>query len=281
MTTSVTERRSGFAEVNGARLFYVVEGAGPPLVLLHAGVSDHQMWDAVVPAFSDRYQVIRYDHRGFGQSSSPAGTFALHEDLHGLLGHLGVTRAAIVGVSMGGSTAIDYTLAYPELVTALVAVAAGLSGGPAPTEEEKQFYAPFEAAYAAKDLERILELETFLWLVGPGRKPGSAVDPALRTRFQAIERANLEREFSVAGAESEPQAVPLDPPAAGRLGEVQVPTLVIVGDADVPRCVENAAVVADGISGARRVVLPNVAHMVPMEVPAEFNRLLGDFLAGV
>ncbi len=273
-----TERRDGFAEVNGAQLYYVVEGTGPPLVLLHAGVSDHQMWDAVVPAFRDRYQVIRYDHRGFGQSSLPTGPFSLHDDLYGLLGHLGVTAATVVGVSIGARVALDFTLTHPALVTALVPVAAGL-GGRTPTAEDKAVYAPMEAAYEAKDLERILELETELWLVGPGRKPGQAVAPDLRARFQAIERANLAREMAGEGAESQP--VPLDPPARDRLGEIQVPTLVIVGDADVPDCVEDATRIAAGIVGARAVVLPNVAHMVPMEAPAEFIRVLDEFLATV
>jgi len=271
-------RQDGFAEVNGARLYYVVEGAGPALVLLHAGVADHQMWDAVVPAFRDRYRVIRYDHRGFGQSSFPAGPFSLADDLYGLLGHLGVDQAAVVGVSIGAGTALDFTLMHPAMVTALVPVAAGL-GGREPTDKEKEFYKPLEAAYEAKDLERVLALETDLWLVGPGRKPGQAVAPELRARFQAIERANLEREMAGEGSESE--AVPLDPPARDRLSEIQVPTLVIVGDADVPNCVKDADRIADGIVGARKVVLPNVAHMVPMEAPAEFNRLLTEFLAAV
>lgn len=278
MTAESGARRDGFAPVNGARLYYVVEGAGPALVLLHAGVSDHQMWDAVVPAFSDRYQVIRYDQRGFGQSSIPSGPFSLHDDLYGLLEHLGVPAATVVGVSIGARVALDFTLTHPARVRALVPVAAGL-GGRTPTAADKAVYAPMEAAYAAKDLERVLELETALWLVGPGRKPGQAVAPDLRARFQAIERANLTREMAGEGAESQP--VPLDPPARDRLGEIQVPTLVIVGDADVPDCVTDAGRLAAGIAGARAVVLPNVAHMVPMEAPAEFNRLLAEFLATV
>ncbi|MDQ2805638.1 MAG: alpha/beta fold hydrolase [Chloroflexota bacterium] len=278
MVAESSERRDGFAEVNGARLYYVVEGAGPAVVLLHAGVSDHQMWDAVVPAFRDRYQVIRYDQRGFGQSSIPSGPFSLHDDLYGLLGHLGVRAATVVGVSIGARVALDFTLTHPALVTALVPVAAGL-GGRTPTAADKAVYAPMEAAYEAKDLERILELETELWLVGPGRKPGLAVAPDLRARFQAIERANLAREMAGEGAESQP--VPLDPPARDRLHEIQVPTLVIVGDADVADCVTDAGRIAAGIAGARAVVLPNVAHMVPMEAPAEFNRLLAEFLATV
>jgi pimeloyl-ACP methyl ester carboxylesterase len=74
---------------------------------------------------------------------------------------------------------------------------------------------------------------------------------------------------------------PLDPPAAGRLGEIQAPTLVIVGDADTPDALANADTLAAGIPGARKVVLPNVAHMVPLETPEAFNRLVLDFLGGL
>ncbi|HMA38009.1 MAG TPA: alpha/beta fold hydrolase [Chloroflexia bacterium] len=274
-----TDRRSGFAEINGANLYYAVEGTGRPLVLLHAGVSDHRMWDAVVPALAARYQVIRYDHRGFGRSSFPAGPFALEEDLYGLLQHLGVPRAFVAGVSMGGRTAIDFTLAHPDRVAALIPVAAGLSGGPPPSEADQAAAAPFMAAYeaaaAAQDLERILDLEMDVWLIGPGRSR-AAVDPAVQARFREIEAANLAREL--AGEGKDAQSVALDPPAAGRLGEIQVPALVMVGTADVPKCVRDADVIAAGITGARKIVLPDVAHMVPMEAPATFNRHLLDFL---
>jgi pimeloyl-ACP methyl ester carboxylesterase len=271
--------QTGFADVNGTRLYYEVQGSGPNLVLLHAGVSDHRMWDAVMPALTPRYRVIRYDQRGWGQSRLPPGPFSLYEDLYGLLQHLGVDQAIVVGVSIGGSTVIDFTLAHPEMVRALVPVAAGYSGAPPPSEAEQAQFAVVDAAYEAKDVDRVLDLEMDIWLVGPGRTR-DAVSPALQEQFRAIERPNLEREI-VGGEGAEAKVVRLDPPAAGRLGEIRVPTLVIVGDADVPHCVINADVIAAGIPGAQKVVLPNVAHMVPQEAPGPFLDALLPFLATV
>ena len=92
---SYQQAKSGFAEVNGANLYYEVAGSGHPLVLCHAGIADNRMWDDQFPVFAERYRVIRYDHRGFGQSDLPAGPFSLSEDLFGLLSHLGVASAYV------------------------------------------------------------------------------------------------------------------------------------------------------------------------------------------
>lgn len=269
------ETQTGFAEVNGARLYYEVAGTGHPLVLIHAGIADHHMWDNQFALFAGQYRVIRYDMRGLGQSAMPPGPYRFYDDLYGLLQYLGVAQTYVIGVSIGGMTAIDFTLEHPEMVTALIAVAAGISGSPR-SEASKTLYDAIDEAYEARDLDRVLALEMDLWVVGPGRSR-EAIDPALRQAVEAMERANLEREL--AGEEGTMER--LDPPAAGRLGEIHVPTLIIVGDADTPDTVANAGKLAVGIPGARQVVLPNVAHMVPMEAPDTFNQLVLDFLAGL
>jgi pimeloyl-ACP methyl ester carboxylesterase len=269
------ETQTGFADVNGARLYYEVAGAGHPLVLIHAGIADHRMWDNQVALFVQQYRVIRYDMRGLGQSVMPPGPYRLYQDLYGLLQYLGIAQAHVIGVSIGGMTAVDFTLEHPEMVTALIPVAAGISGSQR-SEATKAVYDAIDEAYDARDLDRVLALEMDLWVVGPGRSR-EAIDPALRQAVETMEQANLEREF--AGEEGTVER--LDPPAAGRLGEIQAPTLVIVGDADTPDTVANADALAEGIPGARKVVLPNVAHMVPMEVPDTFNRLVLDFLGSL
>lgn len=269
------EQQTGFADVNGARLYYEVAGSGHPVVLIHAGIADHHMWDKQFALFAQQYRVIRYDLRGLGQSAMPPGPYRFSRDLYGLLQYLGIAQAHVIGVSMGGMTAVDFTLEHPEMVTALIPVAAGVSGSK-PSEAAKALYEPIEKAYEARDLERLLETELDIWVVGPGRTR-DAIDPALWQAVETMERANLEREF--AGEEGTME--PLDPPAAGRLGEIQAPTLVIVGDADTPDALANADTLAAGIPGARKVVLPNVAHMVPLETPEAFNRLVLDFLGGL
>src|SRR5579872_3466169 len=121
---------TGFAEVNSTKLFYEVAGEGHPLVLIHGGLVDHHLWDEQFSAFAQHYKVIRYDMRGFGDSGLIKvgdAPYSMRDDLHALLQHLGIEKTYIMGLSMGGGMAIDFTLAYPEMVDALIPVAAGVS----------------------------------------------------------------------------------------------------------------------------------------------------------
>src|SRR5258707_15020052 len=120
--------QSGFAEVNGARLYYELAGASSPVALLHAGIADSGMWDDQFAHFAVAHQVLRFDMRGFGQSSMPDEPYSLSDDLYGLLRQLGIGLAAIVGVSIGSATAIRFAIEHPEMVTGLVPVGAGLGG---------------------------------------------------------------------------------------------------------------------------------------------------------
>ena len=267
------QSETGYAPVAGGRLYYEVTGDGYPLVLNHAGVADHRMWEEQVAAFAPQYRVIRYDTRGFGQSSDAEGPFSYHQDLRDLLAHLGVARAHVVGLSLGASTAIASALAYPDRVSALV-VAAGGVRGEAPSAFLKQTWEQVDALADAGRLDEANELELRLWVDGPGRTP-DAVDPAVRERMRAWNLATFTR------PESPGQPQPLEPAARDRLAEIRVPTLVIVGDQDVPDVLATTEYVAAHIRGARRVVIPGVAHMINLEQPAEFNRLVLEFLGAV
>jgi pimeloyl-ACP methyl ester carboxylesterase len=118
----------GSADLNDTRIYYEVIGDGQPLVLLHTGLTTSQMWDAQWETFAEHFRVIRYDFRGFGWSRMPPGPFSPREDLYQLLRFLGIERASLVGASMDGQVAIDFTLEHPEMVAALIPVGAGVSG---------------------------------------------------------------------------------------------------------------------------------------------------------
>lgn len=274
----MTTTQSGMADVAGAQLYYEVAGQGHPLVLLHAGIADSRMWDEQFAPFAEHYRVVRYDYRGFGKSTMPAGPYSMHEDLFGLLGALGIERAYLVGVSMGGSLAIDFALEHADMVAALVLVACGPRGYPAPEEPSAvdAHFAEIQAAEAAGDLDRANELELHLWVDGLGRTPDK-VNPALRQQVRDMNGQVFRRapELKL----GQPQR--LEPPAAGRLGDIQVPTLVISGADDLAYLHETGAALAATIPGARRVVMADTAHVPNMEHPAEFNRLVLEFLAGV
>src|SRR5688500_13479244 len=120
----------GIAEVNATRLVYETAGAGPPVVLIHGFTLDHRMWDDQMPAFAERHRVVRYDLRGFGASAPfvPDEPYTHADDLRALMTHLGIGRAAVVGLSMGGWAALEFVLTYPESVSALVLVDSALRG---------------------------------------------------------------------------------------------------------------------------------------------------------
>ena len=118
------------------RLAYEVEGEGHPLTLIHAGLAHLRMWDEQVPAFAERYRVIRYDTRGFGRTTTDDVEFSNRDDLRALLDHLGVERTHLLGLSRGAQIALDFTLESPERVSSLVWVAGGVGGfgGPEPPD---------------------------------------------------------------------------------------------------------------------------------------------------
>jgi pimeloyl-ACP methyl ester carboxylesterase len=118
-----------FVETNDAQLYVETAGSGFPLVLVHGFSLDTRMWDDQFAYLAQRYHVIRYDMRGFGQSSLPTqDSYSHSEDLHTLLNHLGVEVAYLVGLSMGGSVAVDFALTYSDTVRALILIDSGLSG---------------------------------------------------------------------------------------------------------------------------------------------------------
>ena len=267
MTETTVE--TGIAHVHGAALAYETRGAGHPLVLIHAGIADRRMWDDQVDAFAERYRVVRYDARGFGQSDAPVGAFSQHDDLLGLLDALGIERAHLVGVSMGSKTALSAALAAPTRVTSLVIVSSTV--GREPSAELRQGWDEVDALLEAGEIAEANERELRMWIDGPRRSPDE-VDPAVRERVRVMNGALLAAE----GEGMDEQR--LDPPADGRLAEIRVPTLVIIGDQDVPDVLNAAEPLTSGIAGARLATIADAAHLPNMEKPDEFNRLVLTFL---
>ncbi|HEX5578693.1 MAG TPA: alpha/beta fold hydrolase [Candidatus Limnocylindria bacterium] len=263
---------TSFAETNGVRLAYDLAGDGPPVVLLHAGIVDRRMWDDVVPLLADMATVIRFDARGFGESSrAPDGEYARWEDLFAVMDAAGVERAHLVGVSQGAETALDAALTAPDRVDHLVLCGAGLRGWPFRDELNARWKAEVEA-WERGDLDGCAEESMVTWFDGPQRL-AIEVDPAIRRRAWEMQRLAIDLENDDA------KAISPEPPASERLAEVKAPTLVTVGALDQPDMVAIAETLAAGIPDARHVVLPGVAHLPPMERPAEFATLLRGFLA--
>jgi 3-oxoadipate enol-lactonase len=264
--------KSGFAELNDAVFYYEIAGTGHPLVLLHAGICDSRMWDEQVAALAQHYQVVRYDLRGYGQTAMVDGPFAHRADLYALLNYLEIERTHLVGCSMGGSACLDFVVDYPAMVERLILVGSALSGFQANHPWPAQIV-DVDAALTQGDFERASELEVQIWVDGPSRTPDQ-VAPAIRDRVRAMNAIALQNEVLELG-----QPQPLVPPAAQRLGEVQAPTLLLVGDLDQPRVLEATEFMATHLPKAHKHVLTGTAHLSNLEQPAQFNELVLTFLA--
>ena len=262
--------QSGYVDVDGARLYYEQAGLGMPVVLIHGGFLDHRMWDGQFDFVAERYRAIRYDVRAHGKSRSDSVPFADHDDLRRLLDALDVPRAVIVGLSMGGKIAVDFALTDPDRVAGLVLVGAGLSGFEPRSDEIARYIQDIRAA-AQTSFPAVFETFAHWWCDGPYRQP-SDVDPVVRGRVLEMLEGSEQR-WMYSPLERE-----LDPPAIGRLKEIDAPTLAIVGTLDVPDIDQIAHLVDQQVPGAERIYIPDVAHMVNMEKPEEFNEVLMEFL---
>ncbi len=273
------QRQTGTAEVNGTTLYYEVEGEGHPFVMVHGGLVDRRLWDEQFDVFAQHYKMIRFDMRGFGDSGlykADMAPFRLDDDLYELLRFLGIEKTYVMGLSMGGAVAIDFTLAHPEMVDALIPVAMGLSGFEGDDDSNKPLWMEIDTAIKAGELEKAAELSTRMWTDGPLRTP-QQVDPSVRERVKAMTLRNYRRPDDVDG----PEPLEPEPPAAQRLADIKVPTLIIVGDADVREILTIADTLVASIAGAKKVVIPNTAHHLNMEKPAEFNRIVLNFLGSL
>ena len=261
-----------FVEVPGGRLAYEVLGSGPDVTLVHPGLWDSRTWDPQVPVLVNAgYRVTRYDVRGYGRSSRLTGEpYSNVRDLLAVLDAADVTQTALVGCSMGGGIAIDFTLEHPDRVWALMPAASGLGGFEA-LDVEEDWWAeregPIDAAVEAGDLERAENLRLQIWA------PLGTDDPAGRL-IRDIAFDNLHEITMDESAHEE-----LDPPASHRLGEIDVPTLVVIAEHDPPFMRRTGDLIALGVLGAHKLTIEGADHVVNLRQPEAFDRAMLGFLA--
>lgn len=266
--------QTGMCPIDQGALYYEVAGDGPAVVLIHAGVADLRMWDAVFPAFAARFRTVRFDMRSFGRTTTTATTgISMRADLVALLDHLGMDRAALVGVSMGGGLVVDAALEFPDRVAAIVPICPSLSGfNGSMSAAETALETQIEHALTARDFAALPELETQLWGDGPGQ-PVGRMAPGPRALMLEMIADNYRLH------PDEITTVSLKPPAAGRLGEIRCPTLVVLGEFDTEWSASAGQAIAAGVPGAQHAVMPGVAHLPPLEQPEAFAGLVLPFLA--
>ena len=256
----------GYVHVGPDPLFYEVAGEGPVLVLIHDGLIHREIWENQFSLFAQEYRAVRYDRRGYGASPVASAPYSDVEDLAAILEHLDIETARLMGMSSGGQLTIDFTLAHPERVDAMVLVGAVVRGfsytqhlltrggrmsSDLPEAEVLAYIFsedPYEVYRENREAsERLVELGA------RGYRPG-------------------EREFfsSFSGT-----------PSVERLGEIQVPTLILAGEFDIPDVHAHAGAINAGIRGSRREIIPHSGHLIPLEQPEVFNRVVLEFLRGL
>lgn len=263
---------TGFLDLATTRLYYEDMGEGLPVIMIHGGFINNKMWDEQFGVLARDYRVIRYDVRGHGLSVSDSVAFNDRDDLARLMDHLHVEKAVLMGLSMGGYIATDFTLEHPDRVVGLVLAGPGLTGYAFDSPECNEYIKKLMEVFG--DVDKRIDCFARYWFVGPYREPGD-VDPVLLAREREMLESSYNR-WQIAMLET-----PLVPVAAGRLAEINVPTLALVGSVDMPDIHGIVDKMEKEIPGARKVVIDGAAHMLNMEKPDEFNRVVLEFLASI
>jgi pimeloyl-ACP methyl ester carboxylesterase len=261
-------------DVPGGRLVIDDEGGGPPIVLVHSAIVNRRSWDALTPLLVEAgYRVIRYDMRGYGESTAEPVEYSPRDDLRAVMDGRGVERAVVVGNSWGARNALDTALESPERFVALGWLGGGVGGfdgGNNPQEQELLNSEGKAEEDGQPDLAA--DLDVRIWVDGVGQPP-TRVPATIRDAVRAMDRELLEpgREFGT--------NTRLDPPANERLGELAVPTLAVIGALDTSGTRKAARRLAEGAPNVRLEEWPDVAHMIAMEQPGRLAALLVEFLA--
>ncbi|MGR8947306.1 MAG: alpha/beta fold hydrolase [Gammaproteobacteria bacterium] len=258
--------QSGFANVNGTSLYYELSGSGPTVVLIHGFSIDTRMWDEQMDGLTSRYQVLRYDMRGFGRSSLPdEKPYDPCVDLLELLNHLKLDKVSLVGLSLGGWVATDFTIANPDKVNVLVVADTALMGYE--WQEGRPSTLPVEVAQS-----KGIEAAKQFWLASPLFEAARRHPRVLRHLGEMVD------DYSGWHWIHENPQILADEPTIYALKDIRCPTLVLVGEHDTFDFQRIAEILEEQIRNARRVVIKDAGHMSNMENPQQFNAEMKRFL---
>ena len=268
------------AQVNGASLFYEEVGEGVPLVFVHEFAGEARSWHLQVRFFARRYRTIAYNARGYPPSDVPEDPEAYSQDqaaddIRGLLDALGIRKAHICGLSMGGYATLHFGLRYPERALSLVVAGAGYGSVPGEREKFRRDVEETARRFERDGMKAVAEFYT----KGPTRVQFKDKDPAGWQEFYDMFCAQ-----SAKGHALTMRGVQMSRPSVYELEtameRLTVPTLIVTGDEDEP-CLEPALFMKRKIRSAGLVVMPKAGHTVNLEDPETFNRAVLDFLTAV
>ncbi len=247
-------------------------GEGPCLIMLHAGVADRRMWRDTLAHLGESNLAVAYDRRGFGETLSPDEPFSHIGDLDRVIDNFGCKQATLIGCSQGGRIAIDYALAHPGKVAALILVATAITAAAAPNEyprEIAKLLVDLDDAESEHDHDRINAIEARLWLDGPlganERIGGDVRQLFLDMNGHALRQTPFTRE--------QPCESAMD-----RVHGLTVPSLVIWGTLDFPHIQLRSQWIAEKIPHAKSFIMDGCAHLPNLEQPAQFNSAIAAFI---
>jgi pimeloyl-ACP methyl ester carboxylesterase len=261
----------GFVDAGGTKIYYESAGGGTSAIVFISGggMLDRRMWDKQFAPFAAIRRVVRYDLRGLGKSEAPRERFSHVEDLRALLSHVGLDRVVLAGLSYGASIAIDFALEYPTAVEALILASPGVGGYEFSEEYLRDLTELFTTAQnegATRAIELMMDDDAF----APSERSADARE---KVRRILSDNEHVFRDFAFASL-----ADSLDPPAIGRLAEVNAPALIVAGDRDEPEHLSIAELLIAKLTRAEKSVVADSGHLVNIEQPQEFNRHSLEFL---
>lgn len=262
--------------INGANIYYESHGNGFPLVFAYGLGGNSGMWAGQIDAFARHYRFITWDPRGHGKSESPPqpeqyGLEVSVQDLHGLLNHLGIEKAYVGGLSMGGGIATRFALAYPERVSALLIIdSASASGLPMPSPMRAMREKTIELA----DSQGMAAVADYAIEANPNLKTQAEDSPEAR---QGLRRMFLD--LNPTGYANTIRALIAGTFPTEQLSALSMPTLVLVGEADP--ALKAARLTHEKIPGSQLVILPNAGHLSNLDCPEAFNNSVMAFLGSL
>lgn len=269
--TGTAQSRSGLINVGDAQINYEISGQGKTIVFINGWAQSLGVWEDQVTAFAPRYRVLRYDVRGFAESTGHADPTADPDDLRILLDSLGIRSAYVVGLSRGAMIARTFAVRWPDRVDALVLYGAPpMPGFSLPPEWQRGFpFAEIAQKYGMDSLRRFVAASPLVWR--PPYRPD--LDEKLRLTLLAYDGRDL--------LDPRPPSGRIRPATMDQLSQIRVPTLVIHGDHEVPLFRTVADTLVRRIPNTRRVVIKDGGHVAHSAQPEQFNKELSDFFASV
>ena len=272
----MTHTSSQWIDVSHARLYTERAGMGDTITMLHGFLVDRRQWDHAFAALAGTHHVLRYDARGFGRSTIEPGSYAHHADLAAVLDAANVQRTALLGCSGGAATALDFALAHPRRVSALILIGPGYWGRFADSTPAAR---AFLQALGTFDVNGMIDSSLRAFTDGP-RRATNEVDPVARSHTEAMTTQLFKRDTSYWTRATQDQRTP-KPSALERLHEIDIPAVLIVGSEDQVEVHQLAKELLAGLPQARMYVVHGAGHHANLEAPAQVLGIVRNALSAV